>query len=129
MINNVILTGHFKGFSNDNKILLKLDKLVNHQTVKINIANDLKEKIKKFIKDDDIVGIKGYIELDDNNSIIIVATKITFLSSSFFSTLPPGNSHFPINELSPVKRFVINNLLSFFISAATTLIILITNST
>lgn len=81
MINNVILTGHFKGFSNDNKILLKLDKLVNHQTVKINIANDLKGKIKEFIKDDDIVGIKGYIELDDNNSIIIVATKITFLSN------------------------------------------------
>lgn len=81
MINIVILTGHFKGFSNDNKILLKLDKLVNHQTVKIDITNNLKEKIEEFIKDDDIVGIKGYIELDDNNSIIIVATKITFLSN------------------------------------------------
>jgi len=81
MVNNVILTGHFKGFSDDNKILLKMEPLESHQIVKIDIADNVKEKILEFIKEDDIVGIKGYIRLDSMRNIIIVATKITFLSS------------------------------------------------
>ncbi len=81
MINNFILTGHFKGFSNDDKILLKTENLGNHKIIKIDIANDLKDNIAKFIKENDFVGIKGYIELDNTHSIIIIATKITFLSN------------------------------------------------
>ena len=80
MINNVIIIGHFKGFSNDNKLLLKMEALENEQIIGIDIASELKDKIIKFIKDEDIVGIKGCIELNDTNNIIIVATKITFLS-------------------------------------------------
>ena len=80
MINNVILTGHFKGFSDNDKLLLKIESFENHQIVKIDVASDLKEKILNYIKKDDIVAIKGYIGLDSTNNIIIVATKITFLS-------------------------------------------------
>ena len=50
MVNNVILTGHFKGFSDDNKILLKMEPLESHQIVKIDIADNVKEKILEFIK-------------------------------------------------------------------------------
>lgn len=81
MINNVILTGRFKGFNDDNQLLLKIENLENHQIVKIDITSDLKDKIVDFIKEEDIVGIKGYIELNSVNEIIIVANKITFLSN------------------------------------------------
>ena len=82
MVNNVILTGNFKGFSDDNKILLKLETLENHQIVKIDIVDNLKDKIAELIKKDDVIGIKGHIELDNVHNIIIVATKITFLSKN-----------------------------------------------
>ena len=81
MINNVILTGRFKGFNDDNQLLLKIENLENHQIVKIDITSDLKDKIVDFIKEEGIVGIKGYIELNSVNGIIIVANKITFLSN------------------------------------------------
>ena len=80
MINNIILTGHFKGFSDNDKLLLEIEVFENHQIVKIDVASDLKEKILNYIKKDDIVAIKGYIGLDSTNNIIIVATKVTFLS-------------------------------------------------
>ena len=35
MINNVILAGHFKGFSDNNKLLLKMENLAHHQIIKI----------------------------------------------------------------------------------------------
>ena len=56
MINNVILTGRFKGFNDDNQLLLKIEVLENHQIVKIDITSDLKDKIVDFIKEEDIVG-------------------------------------------------------------------------
>lgn len=82
MVNNIILTGYFKGFNDDTKILLILETLENYQSVKIDIADSLKDKIAKFIRENDIVVIKVYIELDSIHSIIIVATRVTFLSKS-----------------------------------------------
>lgn len=82
MVNNVILTGNFKGFSDNNKILLKLETLENLQIVKINIVDNLKDKIAELIREDDVICIKGYIKLDNVHNIIIVATKITFLSKN-----------------------------------------------
>ena len=80
MINNVILIGHFKGFGDNDKLLLKTETLGTEQIIKINIASELKNKIESFIKDNDVIGIKGYIGLDDVNNTIIIATKISFLS-------------------------------------------------
>lgn len=81
MINNVILTGCFKGFSDNYHLLLKMENLENQKIVKIDISSDLKEKIADFVKENDIVDIKGYIEFDSVHEIIIVATRITFLSN------------------------------------------------
>ena len=78
MINNVILTGHFKGFCDNDKLLLEIETFENHQIVKIDVASELKEKILNFIKEDDIVAIKGYIGPDNTDNIIIVANRITF---------------------------------------------------
>ena len=38
-------------------------------------------EIDNYIKENDLIGIKGYIEVDDLHRIIIIATKITFISN------------------------------------------------
>lgn len=80
MINNIVLTGYFIGFENDN-LLLKIDSCENHQIVKILINKLIRKEIKKRFKVNDLIGIKGYIEIDDNNKAIIIATNISFLSN------------------------------------------------
>lgn len=79
MINNIVLTGYFIGFENDN-LLLKIDSCENHQIVKILINKLIRKEIKKRFKVNNLIGIKGYIEIDDNNKAII-ATNISFLSN------------------------------------------------
>lgn len=79
MINNIVLTGYFIGFENDN-LLLKIDSCENHQIVKILINKLIRNEIKKKFKVNDLIGIKGYIGIDDNKAIII-ATNISFLSN------------------------------------------------
>ncbi len=80
MINNIVLTGYFIGFENNN-LLLKIDSCENHQIVKILINKLIRKEIKKRFKVNDLIGIKGYIEIDDNNKAIIIATNISFLSN------------------------------------------------
>lgn len=49
MINNVILSEQYKDIKNDN-LLLKIDSLENNQVAKINISEDLKEKLENWLK-------------------------------------------------------------------------------
>ena len=79
-INNIVLTGYFIGFENDN-LLRKIDSCENHQIVKILINKLIRKEIKERFKVNDLIGIKGYIEIDDNNKAIIIATNISFLSN------------------------------------------------
>lgn len=80
MINSVVISGCYKGIELD-ELLLKVEELENHQIVRIYVSKELQDQITKHIKENDLMGIKGYIELDDVHRIIIIATKITFLSS------------------------------------------------
>ncbi len=80
MINNVMLSGQYKGIENDS-LLLKIDSLENNQVARINISEDLKEKLENWLKIDDVIGIKGYIDINDIHRIIVIATKIMFLSN------------------------------------------------
>lgn len=80
MVNSVVISGCHKGIEND-ELLLKVEGLENHQIVRIYVSKGLQDEITKHINENDLIGIKGYIELDDVHRIIIVATKITFLSS------------------------------------------------
>lgn len=49
MINNVMLSGQYKDIENDN-LLFKIDSLENDQVAKINISEDLKEKLENWLK-------------------------------------------------------------------------------
>mgnify|MGYP004469969805 FL=1 len=80
MINNIVLIGYFIGFEKDN-LLLKIDSCENHQIVKILINKLIRKEIKKRFKVNDLIGIKGYIGIDDNNIAIIITTNISFLSN------------------------------------------------
>lgn len=77
MVNNVVISGCFKGIEGE-ELLLNLE---NHQIVRINISKVFQKELNSYIKENDLINIKGYIEIDDLHRIIIVATKITFLSS------------------------------------------------
>lgn len=80
MINYIVITGHYRGFNNNN-LLLKTGEIEKQQIFKVLINEKLKDTISNKLKTDDIVGIKGYLELDKTQQIVIKATKITFLSN------------------------------------------------
>ena len=80
VINNIVLTGHYKGFDND-YLLLENDWIEKHQIFKVIIDNRLKDTISNSLKNDEAIGIKGYLELDETQQLVIKATKITFLSN------------------------------------------------
>ena len=79
MVNSVVISGCFKGIEGE-ELLLKVEGLENHQIVRINISKGFQKELNNYIKENDLISIKGYID-DDLHRIIIVATKITFLSS------------------------------------------------
>ena len=79
-VNSVIISGCFKGIENE-ELLLKVEGLENHQIVRINISKGFQKELDNYIKENDLIGIKGYIEVDDLHRIIIIATKITFISN------------------------------------------------
>ena len=76
MVNSVVISGCFKGIENK-ELLLK----VNVQKTRINISKGFQKELDNYIKENDLIGIKGYIEVDDFHRIIIIATKITFISN------------------------------------------------
>ena len=80
IINSVVISECFKGIENE-ELLLKVEGLENHQIVRISISKGFQKELNNYIKENDLISIKGYIEIDDLHRIIIVATKITFLSN------------------------------------------------
>ena len=78
MVNSVVILGYFKGIENK-ELLLKVEGLENHQIVRINISKGFQKELDNYIKENDLIVIKGYIEVDDLHRIIIIATKITFI--------------------------------------------------
>ena len=78
MVNDVIISGNYLGF-NKNVLLLKIDDSEVHKIIKININEALIEELEKQLKIDDKIGIKGYLNIDKNQSIIIVATKLIII--------------------------------------------------
>ena len=80
MINNIVLTGYYNGIEKSN-LLLKISVIGNHQIVKILINKSIRKEIEKRFKINDLVGIKGYISIDNVDKIIIIATNISFLNN------------------------------------------------
>ena len=75
MVNSVVISGCFKGIEGE-ELLLKVEGLENHQIVRINISKGFHKELNNYIKENDLIGIKGYL-----HKIIIIATKITFISN------------------------------------------------
>ena len=78
MVNDIIIAGNYIGFE-DNVLLLKINNLNVSQIIRINIDKTLKMELEKHLKINDRIGIKGYIDIDKNQNIIIVATKIIII--------------------------------------------------
>ena len=50
------------------------------QDIPVILRGNLKDRIKEYLQEDDLVGIKYNLETDDNFNVHLVADKITFLS-------------------------------------------------
>lgn len=80
MVNDVIISGTFLGFDSDNKLLLKIDDSNNEKILKVFVSNLLKRKLLNYLNVNNLIGIKGYIDIDKHMNINIITTKITILS-------------------------------------------------
>ena len=83
MVNSVVISGCFE----NKELLLKVEGLENHQIIRTNISKVFQKELDNYIKENVLIGIKGYIEGDDLHRIIIIATKITFISNKNSSEL------------------------------------------
>ena len=50
------------------------------QDVPVILSGNLKDRVKEYLQEDDLVGIKYNIEVDNNFNVHLVADKVTFLS-------------------------------------------------
>ena len=50
------------------------------QDVPVILGSNLKTRVQEYLQEDDLVGIKYNIEMDDNFNVHLVADKLTFLS-------------------------------------------------
>ena len=50
------------------------------QDVPVILRGNLKDRIQEYLQEDDLVGIKYNIEVDNNFNVHLVADKVTFLS-------------------------------------------------
>ena len=50
------------------------------QDVPVILGSNLKARVQEYLQEDDLVGIKYNIEMDDNFNVHLVADKVTFLS-------------------------------------------------
>lgn len=93
MTNYVVLVGRIKEFKENEKgtsIVLAVTRTFKNANgeyeidcVEISLPGTIGENTKEYCKPNDIIGIKGRIQkLESDNELIIVAGKVTFLSSS-----------------------------------------------
>lgn len=50
------------------------------QDVPVILRGNLKDRIREYLQEDDLVGIKYNIEVDNNFNVHLVADKVTFMS-------------------------------------------------
>lgn len=79
MNNSILLTGVYKGINND-KLLLEISVNSSNKIINFKISNGLKKQILAFVKSDNNIGVKGYIDFRDE--VVLVATKIFLLQAN-----------------------------------------------
>ena len=50
------------------------------QDVPVILSGNLKDRVKEYLQEDDLVGIRYNLEMDNNFNVHLVADKLTFLS-------------------------------------------------
>ena len=85
MHNMVYLIGKVQFFkqTEDNKvcIIIKLSNRDGDFSTPIYTSFDSNNSFIDLIEEDALIGIKGFLSLDENNNLIVIADKLTFLSS------------------------------------------------
>lgn len=85
MVNTVVLAGHYvsirKNVMTINIIITKSNVKSYSIIVPIILCESLLKHIKKYISEGDIIGTKGYLNVQDG-TLVCIAEKITFLSNS-----------------------------------------------
>ena len=91
MLNQVIICGRLVDIEENTDTSLKLtiavprpyknvDGIYENDNVACIVMNGTKEKMNSYIKKGDIMGIRGRVQVNDGQ-MIIIAEKVTFLSS------------------------------------------------
>ena len=68
-----------------NRTLLKLrTKGANNKddyAIKCLLTNNMSKMTNEYVKEDDLIGVKGHLQSDDDDNMFVFAERITFLSS------------------------------------------------
>ena len=78
MINTGTIVGKYIA-NIENGIVVRISS-PKSQDVPVILGDNLKARVKEYLQEDDLVGIKYNIEMDDNFNVHLVADKLTFLS-------------------------------------------------
>ena len=87
MLNQIVLVGRIKEIE-DIYITVAISRAYKNANgeydvdlVKINMSNNIAKNVKDYCEKGSLVGVKGKVETNDEGNIIIIAEKISFLSS------------------------------------------------
>ncbi len=51
------------------------------RTVRVNVFNTIADKVRQYCKFKDLISIKGYIDLNEDNQNILVAEQVAFMQT------------------------------------------------
>ena len=57
------------------------DKTITNRKARVNVSNTIAENVMKYCKPKDVVSVKGYIDMEKDNNIIL-AEQVSFMSST-----------------------------------------------
>ena len=83
-VNQFVITAKYvKVKTINNEVYLYL-KTANNGELRFIIGTAIKDKLQDYCCVNDIMAVKGYVSADYNHSILLYATKLTFLSNKKF---------------------------------------------
>ena len=78
MINVGTIVGRYIAAIDDGIVIRILSP--KSQDIPVILRGNLKDRIKEYLQEDDLVGIKYNVEVDDSFNVHLVADKVTFIS-------------------------------------------------
>lgn len=78
MINVGTIVGRYIAAIDDGIVIRILSP--KSQDIPVILRGNLKDRVKEYLQEDDLVGIKYNLEMDDNFNVHLVADKVTFMS-------------------------------------------------